>query len=120
MTRLMVFGSSDDLIEVREIGRYPDEILPGGKEYSIFYPKKSDPVELYFSDGSILTIWYGERDQGIWGISIVVQASVLCPDQGIVIVPAENDEGIYTDVAFLTAPEIKVTKCVYDGKEISE
>ncbi|MBN2734751.1 MAG: hypothetical protein JXQ82_07845 [Methanomicrobiaceae archaeon] len=119
MTRLMVFGQSDDLIEIREIGRYPDEIIRGGNEFGIYYPSKENPVELHFSDGSILNIWYGERDLGIWGIEVKEQGTIGTPGAGTIIVPAEDDRGIYSDVAFVTAPGLKFVKCIYEGEEVS-
>lgn len=111
MTRIMVYGASDDLIEVVRIGRYPDEIEHidelGGYDLSA-----EIPGELHFSDGSILRVWYGDGDQGIWRIEIEHQGTAA-----IVIVPAENDEdGIYTDTAYLTGPAIKCTQYVREGE----
>jgi len=111
MTRLVVWGTSDDLIEVREVDGYPDSLLSVA-EYGRYDTSPEAPVELHFSDGSILNVWYGDCDAGIWRVEISHQGTA-----GIVIVPAESENGIYTDVAFVTGPDIALDRCVCEGEE---
>lgn len=115
MTRFMVYGTSDDLIDVQEVVDYPCNIVPVA-EYGIYNTSEEAPAELHFSDGTILHVWYGEGSEGIWRVKIHEQGSA-----GIVIVPAEGDEeGIYSDVAFVTAPALKFEKCMCEGSEVTE
>ena len=110
MTRLMVWGASDDLIEVSEV-RAPNRILPT-REFDIFDTSEEAPVELHFSDGTVLAVWYGVSDLGIWRVEIKQQGSAA-----IVIVPAEDESRIYSDVAFVTGPDLAFVKCVCEGEE---
>ncbi len=110
MTRIMIYGCSDDLIEVARMGQFPDEFFPVA-ELGGYDTTEEDPGELHFSDGSILKVWYGDGDQGIWRIEIEHQGSAA-----IVIVDAESEDGIYTDTAYLTAPDLKCTQYVREGE----
>ena len=110
MTRLMVFGCSDDLIEVRKVNGYPDEFVHLA-ELGGYDTTEDAPGELHFSDGTILHIWYGDRDRGIWRVEIEKQGSAA-----IVIVPAEGEEDIYSDTAFVTGPGLKCEKFVREGE----
>ena len=111
MTRLMVWGTSDDLIEVSEVNGYPDEFVHlaelGGYDTS-----EECPGELHFSDGTILHVWYGDGDRGVWRVKIAHQGAAA-----IVIVPAEDEEGIYSDTAFVTGPDLKPTTFSREGQE---
>lgn len=110
MTRLMVFGCSDDLIEIRKVNGYPDGIVHLA-ELGGYDTTEDAPGELHFSDGTILHIWYGDNGKGIWQVEIDKQGSAA-----IVIVPAEGEEGIYSDTAFVTAPDLKCEKFVREGE----
>lgn len=111
MTRLMVWGTSDDLIEVSEVNGYPDEFVHIA-ELGGYDTTEEAPGELHFSDGTILHVWYGDGDNGIWRVEIAHQGSAA-----IVIVPAEDDEdGIYSDTAFVTGPGLKCEKFVREGE----
>jgi len=111
MSRLMVYGHSDDLIEVSEVNGYPDSIAPLA-ELGGYDTTKEAPGELHFSDGTILHVWYGDGGLGVWRIEVEQQGSAA-----IVIVPAENDEdGIYTDIAYVTGPDLKCEKYVREGE----
>jgi len=108
MTRLMVFGASDDLIEVREL--ISPIKVKCGQEFDV-YPVEDALGELHFSDGTILHVWHD--DQGIWRIEIEQQGTAA-----IVIVPAEGEDGIYTDIAYVTAPELGPVLCTCEGEEV--
>jgi len=111
MTRLMVWGTSDDLIEVSRINGYPDKAIHLA-ELGGYDTTEDAPGELYFSDGTILHVWYGDGDLAIWRVKIERQGSAT-----IVIVLAEDDEdGIYSDVAFVTGPDLKCEKFIREGE----
>ena len=110
MTRIMIYGTSDDLIDVARWAPFP--AIPSVATLEGYGLTKESPGELHFSDGSILKIWYGDGDPGIWRIEIEHQG-----DAAIVIVPAENNEdGIHTDTAILAAPALKCEQYVRDGE----
>jgi len=59
MTRLMVWGTSDDLIEVSRINGYPDKTIHLA-ELGGYDTTEEAPGELHFSDGTIL---HDDRDR---------------------------------------------------------
>jgi len=110
VTRLIVYGASDDLIEVREMSD-PTKVTRRA-EYDIYDTSEEAPARLHFTDGSVLMIWYG--DKGIWRVEIEKQGTAA-----IVIVPAEKDEdGIYTDIAYVTGPDLGPVLCTCEGEEV--
>mgnify|MGYP001227898634 FL=1 len=110
MTRLMVWGTSDDLIEVSRINGYPDEAIHLA-ELGGYDTTEDAPGELHFSDGTILHVWYGDGDRGVWRVKIEKQGSAA-----IVIVPAEDEEGIYSDTAFVTGPDLTCQRFGREGE----
>jgi hypothetical protein len=112
MTRLMVYGASDDLIEVREMSD-PTRVTRG-VEFDIYDTSEEAPARHHLTDGTVLKVWYGDGDKGIWRVEIEMQGSA-----GVVIVPAENDEaGIYTDIAYVTGPDLGPVLCICEGEEV--
>ena len=111
MTRLIVYGASDDLIEVREM---TDPIkVTRGLEFDIYDTSEEAPAELHFTDGTILKVWYGDGDRGVWRIEIGKQGTAA-----IVVVPAEDEDGIYTDIAYVTSPDLGPVLCTCEGEVI--
>ncbi|MFA5409353.1 MAG: hypothetical protein WC343_11335 [Bacilli bacterium] len=111
MTRIMVWGTSDDLIEVSEVNGYPDEFVHLA-ELGAYGTSEESPGELHFSDGTILHVWYGVSDLAIWRVEIAHRGSAE-----IVIVPAESEDGIYSETAFVTGPGLKCEKFSREGQE---
>lgn len=81
-----VYGASDDLIE-----------FEGGLhgEASNSHLEEDGPGYLFFSDGTILRVWYGKGEKGIWGLRVEEKGLLfdkleLCTDE---------DEDPYSDVA---------------------
>ena len=111
MTRLVIYGASDDLVEVREMSA-PTEVTRG-QEFDIYDTSEEAPAKLHFTDGTILKVWYGVSELGIWRVEIEKQGSAA-----IVIVPAEGEDGIYTDIAYVTAPELGPVLCACEGEEV--
>jgi len=111
----MVWGTSDDLIEVSRVSDYPD-CLADVAEYGMYDTSPEAPVELHFSDGTILHVWYGDGDRGVWRVAVAHQG-----EASVVIVPAESGEGVYSDVAFVTLPDrdLLLEKAVCEGEVIS-
>ena len=111
MTRLMIYGASDDPIKVREMSD-PTRVTRG-VEFDIYDTSEEVPARLYFTDGTALKVWYGDGNKGLWRIEIEQQGSA-----GVVIVPAEDEDGIYTDIAYVTAPELGPVLCTCEGEEV--
>lgn len=111
MTRLMIYGASDDLIEVRE-QTSPTEVTRG-VEFDIYDTSEEAPAKLHLTDGTVLKVWYGVSDLGIWRVEIEKQGSAA-----IVIVPAEDESRIYTDIAYVTGPDLGPVLCTCEGEEV--
>lgn len=83
---LRVYGCSDDLIELE--GDIRDEAGYYGSD-------KDEPAFLFLSDGTVLAIWYGKDDRGIWAIEVRERGTLFerldpCTDE---------DATPYSDVA---------------------
>ena len=111
MTRLMVFGASNDLIEVRELTS-PTEVKRG-PEFDIYDTSEEAPAKLHLTDGTVLKVWYEVADLGIWRVEIEKQGSAA-----IVIVPAEGEDDIYSDIAYVTGPDLGPVLCTCEDEEV--
>lgn len=79
-----VYGASDDLIEM-EGGLYGEHGCYGTSEES--------PVALFFSDGTVLTIHYG--DTGVWKIKVQEKGTLFA----CLGVETDSEAARYSDCA---------------------
>ncbi|MFA7073543.1 MAG: hypothetical protein WC138_13690 [Methanoculleus sp.] len=98
MTRIAIFGASDDLIEVCRVTNPAAPLsFQSIAEYQAIETASDAPFRLKLTDGTLLALWYDA--EGIWRIKVEHRGAAAT-----VIVPAEGDEWIYTDVAVVTLP----------------
>lgn len=89
MKTIEVYGASDDLIEIEASGENGDE-LGGG----------STPRFLFFADGTVLRVIYG--DQGIWRIERVKAGTAVYKHE-----PGKSpDDKRYSDTVWLTGADL--------------
>ncbi len=96
---MRVYGCSDDSIEFE--GEISGEVG--------FYGNDDESCLLIFSDGTVLSAKYGKAGQGIWGLVIINQGSLL---NGISACFSSDDDP-YSDVATFQSG----LKWVYAAKE---
>jgi hypothetical protein len=82
-----VYGASDDLIEVE--GDVTGEVGCYGTD------DEENKPHLFFSDGTVLRVFYGKDEKSIWAVELVERGSLferidLCTDE---------DANPYSDVA---------------------
>ena len=80
---IKVYGSSDDLIEIE--GNIT-------KEFDASYDKDVNDY-LFFSDGTVLKIVYGEDDKPFWNIRVLVQGECILNHK-----KATDEDSDYSDV----------------------
>ena len=92
-----LYGTSDDLVEAE-----------GGVngEYGNYFQDESNPIYIEASDGTILKMWYGKKDLGIWSIKVITQGSLFAKWEECL----DEDADPYSDIVYFN-PGLHWIKC---------
>ncbi len=99
-----IYGASDDLIEFNgdikgEVGAYNSN--------------PDDPRLVVLSDGTVLSIYYGKDDKGVWSVTVLEKGTCF---QGLDIC-TDEDADPYSDVAHF-GPGLKWAYAAEDWERV--
>ncbi|MDD3039033.1 hypothetical protein [Bacteroides sp.] len=111
MIRYMIYGSSDDLVEIRVVEH---DLVEASfvDEFCAYDSSLEKPVILTFSTRTKIIVYYG--NDGIWNIEVVDNGE----GASIGFVSAASEDTIYTDVLFVTAPDLHIVSAVFDDEDL--